>query len=259
MWCPSCGAEYRDHVVACSDCLVALVAEEPQPLSHGETSHDHTLAEWQMHDWDEDDLKSLFAMLNSHVITYEWDPTMATLRTNHLDETDVDELLALFDEELDEPLALSLTDEAGPERIAGLGRRIGGFIVDTVLLGIVTSVAWRIRHPGPFSSAEFRSGLAADYLGAAFVFTYHFVSVAVWGRTIGKLLFRTRVVDRATEESPNFLAAALRSALPTISGLVPFVGGVAGVLIYGAAIVDEQEHQGFHDRLAGTIVVEANR
>ncbi len=36
VWCPSCGAEYRAGSLRCSDCRVALVADQPDALGPSE-------------------------------------------------------------------------------------------------------------------------------------------------------------------------------------------------------------------------------
>lgn len=64
-WCPECRAEYRPHIVECADCLVPLV-DELFPVDH--SLGGQTLAEWELLDWSDQQLRSLFRLLDGSEI-----------------------------------------------------------------------------------------------------------------------------------------------------------------------------------------------
>lgn len=70
MWCPRCGAEYREGFSLCSDCNVALVGDQPlMVLDVG----DHDLARYDVGDWTDDQRRTLGLLLTGAGLPFEWD------------------------------------------------------------------------------------------------------------------------------------------------------------------------------------------
>jgi uncharacterized RDD family membrane protein YckC len=88
-------------------------------------------------------------------------------------------------------------------------------------------------------------------------FTYEFVMVAVWGRTVGKFALGTRVVRVDTGGPLLWWSAAIRALVPLAAGVIPGIGQFLSLVIYAGAFWDRRRRQGWHDRAAGTIVVMA--
>ena len=163
----------------------------------------------------------------------------------------------------DEPSAEELLG-SGPRIkhvIAGPGRRLLGAVVDGalfVVLGAVLSYAGLSGHDALFAPDARKAGVIA---------AYEIVSVALWGRTIGKLVAGTRVVALETGAIPGWSRAALRWAVPAIvslgslvrgdglaGGLVSTVSGVVTIVLY-VGLFREPLRQGVHDKVARTVVV----
>jgi uncharacterized RDD family membrane protein YckC len=89
-------------------------------------------------------------------------------------------------------------------------------------------------------------------------FTYEFVMIALWGRTVGKFAMGTRVVRVDTGGPLLWWSAAIRALVPLAAGVIPGIGMFLSLVVYATAFWDRRR-QGWHDRAAGTIVVRVGR
>jgi uncharacterized RDD family membrane protein YckC len=91
----------------------------------------------------------------------------------------------------------------------------------------------------------------------AATFAYELVPTALWGRTFGKALLGLRVEPIAQPGRPPGFARAFVRWLVTAAILtVPYVGLLGYLVVVGWVLVDPRR-QGLHDKLAGTVVVDA--
>jgi uncharacterized RDD family membrane protein YckC len=126
------------------------------------------------------------------------------------------------------------SNRQGPR--ADTGARFVAYIIDIVILLVVTFVLAAILKDAG-SGISFLIGLA--------YFIYFDGSAS--GQTIGKRAMNIRVIDFQT-------GAALGYGKAFIRYIGRFISGIACGLGYFWAIWDEQ-HQGWHDKIAGTVVV----
>ena len=143
-------------------------------------------------------------------------------------------------------------------RPAPLVRRLGAFLIDQLLLFAVViglTVAVGV-DTGDITDAEANSVLAVSLIGVALSIAYHTVSVARFGRTVGKGLLGLRVVALPAGQQVAWSYAALRALVPSAAVLLPVVGNLAGLAVYLWAVFDKRR-QGLHDKLAGTLVTQA--
>lgn len=128
-------------------------------------------------------------------------------------------------------------------------RRLVAGLIDEVLVGVPTGLAARAD--------------AAPSLIIAVHMFYFVVPTALLGWSIGKLIAHTRVVDARSQRTPSLWRVLLRWVipyLPVIAGLtVGLAGDVIGVAIALVYLPIMLDLRGWHDRAAGTIVVEARR
>lgn len=124
--------------------------------------------------------------------------------------------------------------EKGPGAVAGRGARLGAFLLDLVLAGLVTSLFVETDLQRPEVMQTFQ------YWSIVVWFLISVVAVSLFGFTPGKFAFGMRVVrvDGAAMVGP--LRAIPRAVLTAI--IVP------------AALVD-RNGRGLHDRAVGTVVV----
>lgn len=149
-----------------------------------------------------------------------------------------------------------MNDESLPE-LASIGQRIGGALVDGLLTSMVIVVPMLL---GLIDIDDFEGTLPAPVLVGLFLFgaVYTIVPTAVLGQTLGKIAVGTRVVVEEDGTLPGWRRSALRWALPGLAGRLPVVGlGVSLAIM--ASLVWDPRRRGFHDRLAGTIVVRVPR
>lgn len=159
-------------------------------------------------------------------------------------------------------------------RPAGLGRRFGARLVDSLLVGAVTAVAAvplgtraadhvqdkidAARLSGRTETVWLLDGTTGLYLGIVLAvllvagLLYEVLPTAKWGRTLGKKLFGLEVRDIEGHEPPAFGAALRRWLVYTVPGLL-------GIGIVGVAwcLFDRPWHQCWHDKAAHTFVAGA--
>lgn len=159
--------------------------------------------------------------------------------------------------------------DVGPSlvRPAGVGKRVGAYIIDTVIVALTISVLALVGLDGGLvpatpegtdASSTYVSGIAF----AALTLAYFVLMEAATGQTLGKRLLRIRAT-MADGSDMTLEAAFKRRVLFFIGAIVP-VAGIANLIGFAVplaalvtAIQDHTMHQGFHDRWATTRVVDA--
>jgi hypothetical protein len=211
-WCRECGAEYRPEFTECADCRVPLVnAKPPTPV---EAEADHEIVEYDLGDWDDSQRGALRLLLHGREIPHTWDSTSLAVPT--VREQEVDRLIDMIDaaptpDADDVPVDVRERTDASHHRgpaIASPSRRLLGFVVDAVLLAPLTISLARGGFQRPHE-VTVRGQLAALTVVAC----YEIVSVALWGRTLGKLVAGTKIVSAETLTTPGWRAAIVRWAV----------------------------------------------
>jgi uncharacterized RDD family membrane protein YckC len=147
--------------------------------------------------------------------------------------------------------------------LAGNGRRLVGAYVDGLVGAAIGFGVFRVVL------SFTHGGVTARVVGVLITAVYLVPSVALSGRTVGKVVAGTRVALRdGGGARPGWWRAAVRWAVPSALGLgfLVVLGGPKmtmglrllalgwEVVVYGA-ILTNPLRQGLHDRAAGTIVV----
>jgi uncharacterized RDD family membrane protein YckC len=147
--------------------------------------------------------------------------------------------------------------EAPPTELATVGQRIGGALIDGLLISMVAVVPILL---GLVDESDFDAGLPGPLLTALFLFgaVYTIVPTAVLGQTPGKIAVGTRVVTEADGSVPGWWRSAVRWGLPAGAGRLPYVGLAASLVVIGSLLLDPHR-RGLHDRVAGTVVVKVPR
>lgn len=142
---------------------------------------------------------------------------------------------------------------------AGFWLRLAAYLIDGVMLNIVTSITYLIfgvsdylevnRAPdGSFESFSFNGAefTVAMLLGFGISATYSIVCTSRWGQTVGKKAVGIKVVDaRGHLLSPR--AAAIRWIGYLVSIIILFIGYLM--------VAWDPRKQGLHDKMAGSFVV----
>jgi len=140
-------------------------------------------------------------------------------------------------------------------RVAEMGERFIARFVDWMIL-VIPLLILTPRNTGTATSTDSVS-LAETLLIISFFLTiaaYEIVLTALWGQSLGKRLLRLKVVRLADAGAIGWGTSVLRwvvQFLAWVPGLI-----VGAVILYASPFWDSTgRRQGWHDKIAGTVVV----
>lgn len=163
--------------------------------------------------------------------------------------------------------------QAGPGAPASMGRRLGGRLIDGVLIGIINAILTFAGLVGSASTVSDCDPYASDYqscvndasssmlastfavLGVVYLimFLYEWLMIATVGATLGKMAVGIRVVNSENGGKPGFGGALVRILIP-IAGVIAC--GIGQLLVFLSPFWDKSGRlQGWHDKAAKTAVV----
>jgi uncharacterized RDD family membrane protein YckC len=155
----------------------------------------------------------------------------------------------------------------GATRPAAVGKRVGAYIIDMVLITIALAIVFAIMLSGsgalPASPEGIDQGNAlATGLGTSVLTLAYFMLLeAGSGQTLGKRALGIKVVSADGISLPSLTATFKRRVLFVIGNVIPIVGSLITFVVPLAALItaiqDDPDNQGFHDRWAGTRVIDA--
>lgn len=137
---------------------------------------------------------------------------------------------------------------------ASTGRRFVARLIDALLLAVVTAVTAVV------AAAQGPAGAVVPVVVTGSVIALLVVVVQWWweatcGRTVGGVTVGIRTVD-SHEAAPGWWRVLVRTAVVAVAGVVPVVGPV---LVTVSNVWDrDRRRQGWHDKAAGTWVVDAS-
>ena len=150
---------------------------------------------------------------------------------------------------------------SGPE-LAGRGRRLGAYLIDTIIAGIVL-VAVAYFNPGPLGVTML--DLVRDPMtqqmstagGIAYLVIFMVINgylLVTKGQTLGKLALDIRIVDAASNGAATAVKIlGLRYVLVMLVGAIPIIGGLLGIIDF--LFIFREDRRCVHDLIAGTKVV----
>ncbi|HEX6254781.1 MAG TPA: RDD family protein [Euzebyales bacterium] len=146
-------------------------------------------------------------------------------------------------------------------RPATPGARVGAYIIDCLSVTLPLAIAGALSGVLPVSAEGLGQGAAyaAAVTSAIVLLIYFATAEAVFGRTLGKRLLRCAVI--AADGGPVTLRAALLRRVVFVGGLVvpmlgPLLAFAAPLAMLVTVIQDAPTGRGFHDQMAGTLVVD---
>ena len=150
---------------------------------------------------------------------------------------------------------------SGPE-LAGRGRRLGAYLIDTIIAGIVL-VAVAYFNPGPLGITMLdimRDPMTQQMSTAgsiAFVIIFMAINsylLVTKGQTLGKLALGIRIVDAASNGAATAVKLlGLRYVLVMLVAVIPIIGGLLGLIDF--LFIFREDRRCVHDLIAGTKVV----
>jgi uncharacterized RDD family membrane protein YckC len=145
-------------------------------------------------------------------------------------------------------------------RLAGMGARFGGLVVDSIIIAIPTVIVGVLA--GGFKSKKtctdgvcstsfnFSASLLVDLVALVIGIAYAAYFIGVTGQTIGHRVAGIKVVDPQTGGNIGAGRAALRWFVMGITGAICTLG-------YWSPFFDSQRRQGWHDKAANSVVIPA--
>lgn len=144
-------------------------------------------------------------------------------------------------------------------------RRLGGRAVDFVVAGWVLAFA-AIEIDGRLLGGDVLArrpleavtpeGTRLAVITALVLLALEIVPTAFWGRTPGKIMLGLRCVDVDTGRPPGVIRSVFRGLLLHAWVAIPVLGWVLPVAITFTTVF-APSGRGLHDRLSGTVVVDA--
>ena len=163
----------------------------------------------------------------------------------------------------DTPATMSQeADTPGGPELAGRGRRLGAYMIDVIIAGIVL-VAVAYFNPGPLGITMLdivRDPMTQQMSTAgsiAFVIIFMAINsylLLTKGQTLGKLALGIRIVDAASNGAATAVKLlGLRYVLVMLVAVIPIIGGLLGVVDF--LFIFREDRRCVHDLIAGTKVV----
>ncbi|MBD3823173.1 MAG: RDD family protein [Epsilonproteobacteria bacterium] len=134
--------------------------------------------------------------------------------------------------------------------LADTQKRGAAFFIDELLLSFLLILAlWdSFSHANNVEEIiNLTNTFVLEYIVVKIVYQTFFVMQ--YGATIGKMLFKIRVIEIQTLQNPSFLSALNRSIFRVVSELLFYLGFLWGVF--------DPARQTWHDKTAKTLVVNA--
>lgn len=179
-----------------------------------------------------------------------------------------------YREQLHEQMVQEAKEAPKQVVVAPWGRRLGAYLIDSLLLGIPMGIYLFGNMPdlsslvatvdpvtGQPDQAAFQSyftdlmamSLRVTFIFAAIAALYYVVCHATTGQTPGKMAVGIRLV-RVDGEKAGWAEACKRALVNPIVQVVPFVGGPV-LLMNGLWPLWDEKRQSLGDKLAKTLVV----
>jgi uncharacterized RDD family membrane protein YckC len=132
--------------------------------------------------------------------------------------------------------------------LAPISKRAFAFIVDKILLSLIVVAAMGDRFGAEASWEQMLDAANKTVLFVTVVeLVYQGVFVKLYGATLGKMLFKIRVVDATMLDNPSIAHSFIRASMRIVNELLFYLG-------YVWAIFDPNR-QGWHDKFAKTLVL----
>ena len=160
---------------------------------------------------------------------------------------DFEESCTSFEEDIELVNRLNKTN-IGRNQNSSTGKRFANYLLDaffylifSLVIGSLMGIIFAVFYPSLLPMFDSDNKLINYIYGFCVMFIYYLTSEALTGRTLAKLITRTKVVNEIGD-SPSFKIIILR----TLCRFIPF----------DALSFFSQDNLGWHDRLSKTKVVD---
>lgn len=160
------------------------------------------------------------------------------------------------------PYAAPQTSVADPQltgqpELASLGQRLGGAIIDTIILVALVVPFALIAVPAlSIDPTGIGAGIASGLFGMVMYLAINGYFLAKDGQTVGKKVAKTRIVRTDFSKADFGRIVGLRLLPFWLLGLIPIIGNVAGLV--NALFVFRASRKCLHDDIADTVVIKVD-
>jgi len=134
-------------------------------------------------------------------------------------------------------------------KIASLNKRAISMMIDDFLVSFIVFIAFfdSFKSAKTFQEMEL---IASEYFLYIFIaYTlYHWIFVALYGKTIGKFIMRISVVDMDTLQKPNHLRSFIRSIFRNFDEMFFYAGMFVALF--------DPYNRALHDIIGKCVVIE---
>ena len=134
-------------------------------------------------------------------------------------------------------------------KVAPLSKRIIAMSIDDLLVSFLIVIAFADSFLKAKSYAEVISLTNSLFIYIFIAYTlYHWIFVALYGKTIGKMITKIRVVDIQTLDTPSHFRSFIRSLFRNFDEMFFYLG-----MLYAFA---DRFNRAIHDIIGNSIVIE---
>jgi uncharacterized RDD family membrane protein YckC len=152
---------------------------------------------------------------------------------------------------------------------ADMGRRLAARLIDGAMFSILWVILMPVLSAGAVNSVTVDPVTGEPSTNAGFWATYWLIMmivgagglayevglIALKGQTVGKMVMRIKVVREMDGQAPGWGPAVLRYLIPAAGSMLCGIG--AWVVYLSPFFDDTKRNQGWHDKVAKTLVVPA--
>ena len=110
-------------------------------------------------------------------------------------------------------------------KIAPISKRIISMTIDDFLVSFIVFIAFynQFSVAKTYEQMLFVTQSLVEFVIIAFIL-YHYIFIAIYGKTIGKMIVRIKCVDKDSLDNPNHISSLIRSIVRVFSEQLFYLG-----------------------------------
>ena len=134
-------------------------------------------------------------------------------------------------------------------KIASISKRAIAMMIDDFLISFLIFLTFFDSFKNATTMQEYILITDKLFVYIFIVYTiYHYIFIAIYGKTIGKMIVRIKCIDTQTLETPSHLRSFIRSLFRNFDEMFLYAGMIVAVF--------DKYNRAFHDMVGRCVVVE---